>query len=72
MSLGEAVALCIIGILAIVLTIWAIIDTENKKVILEKSQRVNSLLSLNKIEQYIFQKFNLDIQTTKHAIQKDN
>ena len=38
----------IVAMLAIALTIWLIIDHKNKKIILAKSQRVNSLLALNK------------------------
>lgn len=44
----EKITLIIVATLAIALIIWLIIDHKNKKVILAKSKRVNSLLALNR------------------------
>ena len=48
MTIENIIIIIIVAILVISLTIWLIIDNKNKKVILAKSQRVASLLALNK------------------------
>lgn len=49
MNIKNLITLVLTASFVIVLIIWLIIDDKNKKVILAKSQRVNSLLALNKV-----------------------